>query len=275
MATAARPYAAKVGGNPIMVPYTKASGSVIAGDVIVTGGIPAVAIVDIPAFTGGETLDAVSTFGGIYACMADGAIGVGVQVYWDATNKKVTLTAAGNTIFGFTVAGPTGGFEGTGTNADGDTAYVFHDPASILYSSSLQVRATTALAKTTNVTLADITGLSVTLAAGGKYAFKGTLFTSSTANGGAKVGFGGTATATSLIAEGALWNGATIGTVAQVTALGTLVNATEATTKIEITGEIVVNAGGTLTIQGAQNASHADTTTFKVGSFLVVYPLAA
>lgn len=128
MATAAKPYAAKVGGSPVMANYIKSSGNVYAGDVVVVGGVPYVALVDIPAFSGGPTFDALSIEGGIYAIMADGAIGLGVWVYWDATNKKVTLTASGNTLFGIMVAGPTGGLEGAGTTADGDTAYVFHFP---------------------------------------------------------------------------------------------------------------------------------------------------
>ncbi len=144
MTTAARPYAGKVGGDPIMVNYTKASGNLYSGDVVVVGGVPAVALVDIPAFTGGQVLDALSVMGGIYACMADGAIGLGITVYWDDTNHKVTLTAVGNKIFGVTVAGPSGGFEGVGPAADGDTAFVFHNPAGSTAAAPGSVGASTA-----------------------------------------------------------------------------------------------------------------------------------
>jgi predicted RecA/RadA family phage recombinase len=151
MATAVRPYAAKVSGSPIMVDYTKASGSLLSGDVVVTTGLPAVALVDIPAFTGGQTKDALAVYGGIYAIMADGAIGLGVDVYYDATNKKVTRTASGNSHFGITVAGPSGGLEGSGPAADGDTAYVFHCPkGSGVSNGEGSIGASTAAAGSTN-----------------------------------------------------------------------------------------------------------------------------
>lgn len=194
----------------------------------------------------------------------------------DAATNNITVSRAGSeTINGATslVIASNYGFvhliwNGTEWNA------VSGSSGALAVGGTQVVRATADLAKTSNVTVADITGLSVNLAAGRSYVFHATLFTSSTLNGGAKVGSGGTATATSTIMEGRLYNGATTGTVAQVTALGTIVNATEATTKVELCGEIVVNAGGTFTIQGAQNASHVDTTTFKKGSFLRVWDVA-
>lgn len=136
------------------------------------------------------------------------------------------------------------------------------------------VRATTQLDKTSTTARSDVAGLSVNLVAGRKYVFRAKLYTVSTANGGLNVALAGTATATSLIAEGRIYNGGTLGTVAQVTALGTVVNATEASTTVELTGEIVVNAGGTLTVAMGQNASHADTSSVKVGSFLEVRDVA-
>ncbi len=135
------------------------------------------------------------------------------------------------------------------------------------------VRCTTQLDKTSNTTLANIVGMSVNLGAGRKYGFHAKLFTTSTANGGLKVGLGGTATATSIIAEAKAWTTTTPNISAQVTALGAVAGATVATDSAEIWGEIVVNAAGTLTIQAAQNASHADTTSVKVGSWLQLFEL--
>jgi|GEM_PF-6154318 len=132
------------------------------------------------------------------------------------------------------------------------------------------VRATADLTATTNVTLANITGLSMNLEAGRKYVIRAKLFTTSTANGGLKVGFGGTATATSMIAEAKSYTTTTLNGSAQVTALGAILGATVATDSAEIWAEIIVNAAGTLTIQAAQNASHADTTTVKIGSFMII-----
>lgn len=148
MVTAVRPYAAKVSGAPVMAPWTEAS-AVTAGDVTVIGSVPCVALADIPSFTGGQALDALAIFGGIYAIMADGAIGLGLTVYWDATNKKVTLTASGNKIFGQTVAGPSGGLEGAGPATDGDVAYVFHNPIGSAASVPGSIGASTAAAGTT------------------------------------------------------------------------------------------------------------------------------
>jgi hypothetical protein len=137
MATAARPYAGKVGGNPIVVPFNAGATVYKAGDVVVVGNCPFVFSQDLPAFTGGTVQDSVSVMDGIYTCMADGAISPGNDVWWDATNKKVTLTAAGNKHFGKCVAGPAGGLEGVGPAADGDTAYVLHCPALIASGTNL------------------------------------------------------------------------------------------------------------------------------------------
>jgi hypothetical protein len=133
-----------------------------------------------------------------------------------------------------------------------------------------RARCTTQLDATTNTTLADVTGLSVTLKAGRKYTLRAKLFTTSTANGGVKIGLGGTCTVTSLIAEVKGWSGTTLNLSAQATALGSLGGANVATDSAEIGVDIVVNAAGTLTIQAAQNTSHADTTSVKVGSFMIV-----
>jgi hypothetical protein len=201
-----------------------------------------------------------------------------IDVFPATTSKgKTSITASdnsGNTTTNINTAAQTGARTYTVPDAVQSTSFVMGANAETRPMLGARVRCTTQLDKATNVTAANVVGMSVTLLAGRKYTFKATLFTTSTTNGGMKVGLGGTATATSMIAEGCLWNGATIGTVAQVTALGTVVAATEATTKVEITGEIVVNAGGTFTITNAQNASHADTSSVKVGSFLVVEDVA-
>ncbi len=139
----------------------------------------------------------------------------------------------------------------------------------------LQTRTMTAdVTAATNVTLATLTGLTFNVSAGRKYIFTGTLFVSSTANGGTKVGIGGTATATSIISEIKGFTTTTANLSAQTTAIGSLGGATAAMDSVQIRGEIVVNAGGTLIFQGAQTASHSDTTTFKTGSFVELRPAA-
>ena len=133
MATATQPYAVFWSGKPIMSKYTTAT-SYKVGDVIVIGSIPCVAHEAKPSYTGDTLTDALAVYGGIYKIMADGAISPGSAVYWDATNKKVTQTASGNTHFGWLLAGPAssdGDMVAAGPGADGDLAWVFHAPALI------------------------------------------------------------------------------------------------------------------------------------------------
>lgn len=119
----------------------------------------------------------------------------------------------------------------------------------------------------TNTTLADITGLSVTVLAARTYTFTATLYVTAAAAGGAKVAVAGTATATAIRYGATTYTAATVNAQAQATALGTAVGAsTTAVDKIVMDGTITVNAGGTLTLQFAQNAS-SGTSSVLVGSF--------
>jgi len=70
--------------------------AVAAGDVIVQGNLVGIARLDIAA----ETLGSLAVTGIYEIAKATGAISIGAVLYWDATNKKVTATAAGNTYFG-------------------------------------------------------------------------------------------------------------------------------------------------------------------------------
>lgn len=163
MATATRPYLTMVKGKPKMFEYTPAS-AVTAGDVFVTNGQPCIAHADIAA----SAMGAVAVEGGIYSGMADGAISVGNRVFWDNTNFKFTLTASGNSHFGFCVAGPTADMVGAGPAADGDTCYAVHSPegqrrsASTLdpigYGVGAGGSVTQATSKSTGVTLSKLSG---------------------------------------------------------------------------------------------------------------------
>lgn len=117
-----------VSGKPVMQKYTPAAAKA-AGDVVVVGPTPTVVHVQNPPFGSTTVTDAVAVRGGIYQGTADGALAVGGEVFWDATNAKFTATSAGNAHFGNVVAGPTGDLVGAGPAADGDQVYVFHDPA--------------------------------------------------------------------------------------------------------------------------------------------------
>lgn len=146
------------------------------------------------------------------------------------------------------------------------------DSAGKLVSIATRVRATANLGKTSDTTLAAVTGLSASLVAGGTYIIRGTLFTSSTINGGVKMTLAtsDTLTITSFQWGAGLFTSANGGTSAIASALGTAIGSTTAVAVVIFSGTIVVNAAGTLVVRAAQNASHADTTTILANSFLEV-----
>ena len=123
--------------------------------------------------------------------------------------------------------------------------------------------------KTSDTTLANITGLTFTTVSGGKYRFRANLFLSCGSPGGAKVAISGTNTATkiqyliSLRTETAF-----VGEVN--TALGGDYGTTWACVLGEIVGYIDVNEGGTLTVQFAQNASNGTPSKVLEGSWFEV-----
>lgn len=128
-----------------------------------------------------------------------------------------------------------------------------------------------AVTGTTGTTLTNVVGLTgFTLAAAGVYQFEVNIAGVSTANCGIKLGFKyTTATLTNMEAIGA---GFTASAVAvqhstSTTDQASLFAQTAAVIHVRITGRITVNAAGTLAVQAAQNAAHADTTSVYVGSY--------
>ncbi len=101
-------------GAPVMVDHTPGS-AIAAGVVVVTNDTPRVAHLDIPA----NTLGALASGGGVYEMVGDGAIAADKKVYWDSTNRKVTLTASTFKIMGVTV---------TACAANNGLCQVRHDP---------------------------------------------------------------------------------------------------------------------------------------------------
>lgn len=114
-------------GKPVMVKRSTGT-SWSAGDVIIDGAVPFVAHEDNPSFTGGTLVDAVACEGGIYECNTDGTPVKGEDVFWDATNKKLTATSAGNTHFGTCLTGPTFDANDAGPASDGDHCLALHNP---------------------------------------------------------------------------------------------------------------------------------------------------
>jgi hypothetical protein len=128
---------------------------------------------------------------------------------------------------------------------------------------------TATLTKTTDTTLATVTGLSQALTAGKTYNCHGHLTGTAGASGGITVALVATASlsATQTTWTGFTWNGTTAVSHTTVTALGSnIAAATAVYSDIDIDGSIVVNAGGTINVQAAQNASNATATTVLQGS---------
>lgn len=136
-----------------------------------------------------------------------------------------------------------------------------------------ETRVSTQFDKTSNTTLGNITGLSSTVVSGRTYSFEAVLFTSSNVAGGVQAAIAGTATATAIIYQGETINSTTLGANDRATALGTSVGGVTTVTVavINIYGTITVNAGGTLTVQFAQNASNGATSSVLVGSYFRVW----
>jgi hypothetical protein len=127
---------------------------------------------------------------------------------------------------------------------------------------------TTNFSSASDTTLNDITGLSYTVVSGGVYRFSAFLFITNDAAGGTRVAISGTATATS-IRYRAEFLGATY-KMSAATALNEAKGETAAHHALRIEGYINVKAGGTLTVQAAQNVSNATATTVLTGSWFEV-----
>lgn len=122
---------------------------------------------------------------------------------------------------------------------------------------------------TTGTTLTNVTGMTVALTAG-TWAISAYLQTISTANSGLKLALAYSGTTTTAVYTGEQWNGTTQGAHTTTTTIGNAVAAaTAVTTDASISGTIVVSTAGNLTLQFAQNASHADTTSVFINSNIV------
>jgi hypothetical protein len=134
---------------------------------------------------------------------------------------------------------------------------------------TLQVRTTVDFDKTSDTTLAAVTGLSVNLVAGKNYRFTIRLHCVAVTSGGVKVTCGGTVTAGVFIADANLFYGSSGQNQARTTSVtGGLISTSGATPNpyVEITGFISVSVSGTFLVQFAQAASNATKSTVKVGS---------
>lgn len=76
------------------------SEAVAAGEVIVLESLVGIARLDIAS----DTLGSLAVTGVFEVAKASGEISAGVPLYWDAKNKNVTTTTAGNIYIGKAVA---------------------------------------------------------------------------------------------------------------------------------------------------------------------------
>ncbi len=159
----------------------------------------------------------------------------------------------------------------TTVNATTVNANVVGIGASVSAKCSATISATSG---TTGTTLTNVTGMTVALAVG-TYAVRAYLETISTANSGLKLALAYSGTTTSSSITAAQWNAATIGARTSTTTIGNAVGAaTAVTTSAEIFATVVVSTTGNLTVQFAQNASHADTTSVLINSHIVATRIA-
>ncbi len=154
-------------------------------------------------------------------------------------------------------------------------AYIRNEAGEINRLSGLSAINTSSFAKTSDTTLANVTGLTRPVEAGRTYAFRAELDTTAAVTGGVKFAVSGTATATSINYSGVLIDGTTILANTRATALNTTVCASTTSTAgtCTIKGVVVINSGGTLTIQFAQNASDGSASTVLVNQSLQLIPI--
>ncbi len=133
------------------------------------------------------------------------------------------------------------------------------------------VRQSADVTATSNTTLANLTGLTLNVAAG-TYKYRAVIQCLATGNGGTKVAFkqndGATLTSIQNVSLAFTTSAVAQSRVTTTTDQASLVAATVAHTELVLEGTVVVATAGSLYLQGAQNASHSDTTTFYTGSTL-------
>jgi len=131
----------------------------------------------------------------------------------------------------------------------------------------LTVRNTTDFPKT-NTTLANVTGLSVTVLSGVSYACEALLDVDSSAIGGHKYAIGGTATVSALRGNVLAFNGLVTVLNSRLTALNSEIGAVGGTTQtVRMFFAFTASSNGTITIQFAQNVASGTSTVLANSTF--------
>lgn len=132
---------------------------------------------------------------------------------------------------------------------------------------------TSAFTATSNVTLANVTGLvTPTLVAGATYDFEAVLYTTSNVAAGINCAVNVSTAPTAIKAEAIVYDAAAIKAQTRTTTNGASVGAVTAVTNalVRIIGTITMNTAGTVAIQFAQNVSNAAASTVLTGSTLTL-----
>ena len=134
----------------------------------------------------------------------------------------------------------------------------------------------TELDRATSTVLTAVPNCSHKLLAGKTYIIEAHITGTATANGGAKAAIvgDGVLTANFFTLRGTNTNNATTNAVSTTTTLGNAVaGSTSVMTDMILLGSISVNVGGVATLEFAQNASHSDTSSVYVGSYVKFTPI--
>lgn len=133
----------------------------------------------------------------------------------------------------------------------------------------------TQLDRASSTTLTAVPNCSHALLRGVTYIIEAHITGTATANGGAKAAIGGDGIlAGTFTLSGTNRNGATTNACSTTTTLGNAVAASTAVlTDIILLGSITVTTPGRAYLQFAQNASHADTSSVYVGSYVKFTPI--
>lgn len=206
-----------------------------------------------------------ATVGGTLAVTGASTVGTVNKVTITAPATAATLTVPD----GVTFTGPAS--SGTAATLARTETLTNKTLTDFVDSGSVRSTAISATSGTTGTTLTNITGLTVPVTAAGTYAFKAYLTGTSTTNSGVKLAVANSGTTTSGVYTCSQHNNATNNAETTTTTMGTATAAaTTVFTNAWCEGEIIVANAGNLTVQFAQNASHADTTTINAGSTFTV-----
>lgn len=255
---------ATIGTNALAVTGTSAFSSTIYGDTTT------------PNITLSNANGAALNYGSSSAFVAGGAAHIDISSAAKLQVSSGAVNIASASTLGWTSSGAASGT--LDTNLSRLAAGVAQFGTSAANTSGWfqwagEARVTTQFDKTTNTTLADITGTSIALLNGRKYRFLAQLDCTLDATGGGKYAMAFSSTVTSInYRVRTLGASSAVLCSARQTSSGSAVNSTASLTDdaVWIEGVIVAGANGNLTVQFAQQSSNG-TSSVLTGSTLMVW----